>query len=108
LGNRAAEVGLFLLLPVSQSEFGAFENWNNTLSNGLQLAPQKGVYADDLDIELERLYTEHVAPPRKVNRVGAPSSRHRFVHHTLREAGIEPIGTDHFATWVPKLKPTLQ
>jgi len=22
------------------------ENWNNTLFNGLQLAPQKGVYAD--------------------------------------------------------------
>src|SRR5467141_1418933 len=51
------------------------ENWNNTLSNGLQLAPQKGVHADDLDAELERLYTEHVAPPRKVIRVGAPGSR---------------------------------
>ena len=181
------------------------ENWNNTLSNGLQLAPQKGVYADDMDIELERLYTEHVAPPRKVNRVGAPGSRamirdwcsqvwktaglwdriqksvrvteftfpgdpmridycyrrngtrgyvqtlsvsrtpadcklyaytaariaarapfasefaavtdvplrvenerHRFVQDTLRDAGIEPVGMDHFATWVPKLKPTIQ
>ena len=31
------------------------EDWNKTLSNGLQLAPQKGVYADDLDAELERL-----------------------------------------------------
>jgi hypothetical protein len=51
------------------------EQWNNTLSNGLQLAPQKGVYADDLDDELERLYTEHVAPPRKGSRVGAPGSR---------------------------------
>ena len=51
------------------------ENWNNTLSNGLQLAPQKGVYADDLDVELERLYTEHVAPRRKLARVGAPSNR---------------------------------
>jgi hypothetical protein len=51
------------------------ENWNNTLSNGLQLAPQKGVYAEDLDAELERLYTEHVAPPRKAARVGAPGNR---------------------------------
>ncbi len=51
------------------------ENWNNTLSNGVQLAPQKGVYADDLDVELDRLYADHVAPPRKATRVGAPGSR---------------------------------
>jgi hypothetical protein len=182
------------------------EDWNRTLSNGLQLAPQKGVYADDLDAELERLYAEHVAPPHKVTPVGAPGSRakirsycsqvwraaglwdriqksvriteftfpgdpmridysyrrngirgyvqtlsvsrapgdcksyaytaariaarapfasefaavtdvplmvrenerHRFVHDTLRDAGIEPVGMDHFATWVPKLKATIQ
>jgi hypothetical protein len=51
------------------------DQWNATLSNGLQLAPQKGVYADDLDVEMERLYKHHVAPPRKAARVGAPSSR---------------------------------
>ncbi len=51
------------------------ENWNQTLSNGLQLAPQKGVYAKDLDAELERLYAEHVAAPRKNVRVGAPGNR---------------------------------
>jgi hypothetical protein len=51
------------------------EQWNYTLSNGLQLAPQRGVYADDLDVELERLYADHVAPPRKAFRVGAPGSR---------------------------------
>jgi hypothetical protein len=51
------------------------DEWNNTLSNGLQLAPQKGVYADDLDVELERLYADHVAPPRRASRVGAPGSR---------------------------------
>jgi hypothetical protein len=50
-------------------------DWNKTLSNGLQLAPQKGVSADDLDLELERLYAEQVAPPRKATRVGAPGSR---------------------------------
>jgi hypothetical protein len=49
--------------------------WDDTLSNILQLAPQKGVYADDLDAELERLYADHVAPPRKAIRVGAPGSR---------------------------------
>jgi hypothetical protein len=51
------------------------KDWNNTLSNGLQLAPQRGVYAEDLDAELERLYEDHVAPPRRTVSVGAPGSR---------------------------------
>jgi len=49
--------------------------WDNTLSNALQLAPQKGVIATDLDAELERLYADHVAPQRTASRVGAPGSR---------------------------------
>src|ERR1700682_5224963 len=32
------------------------EKWDNTLSNALQLAPQKGLIAEDLDAETERLY----------------------------------------------------
>jgi hypothetical protein len=73
LRNRRAEQGG--MPNVGEELQKLLADWNNTLSNGLQLAPQKGVYADDLDIELERLYTEHVAPPRKVIRVGAPGSR---------------------------------
>ncbi len=61
--------------PVGQELQKLVEDWNNTLSNGLQLAPQKGVYAEDPDAELERLYTEHVAPPCKAARVGAPGNR---------------------------------
>ena len=38
--------------------------WDDTLSNALQLAPQKGVYASDLDAEMDRLYADHVAPAR--------------------------------------------
>ena len=49
--------------------------WDDTLSNALQLAPQKGVIAADLDVELERLYSDHVAPQRAPSRVGAPGSR---------------------------------
>ena len=49
--------------------------WDDTLSNALQLAPQKGVFAGDLDAELERLYADHVAPQRAPGRVGAPGSR---------------------------------
>jgi len=49
--------------------------WDDTLSNALQLAPQKGVFAADLDAELERLYTDHVAMQRAPSRVGSPGSR---------------------------------
>ena len=49
--------------------------WDETLSNALQLAPQKGVQAGDLDAETERLYADHVAPERGAARVGAAGSR---------------------------------
>ena len=49
--------------------------WDDTLSNALQLAPQKGTLAPDLDTELERLYADHVALQRAPARVGAPGSR---------------------------------
>ena len=49
--------------------------WDSTLSTTLQIAPQKGVLADDLDAELERLYTDHVAVPRAYSRVGQPGNR---------------------------------
>ena len=48
--------------------------WDETFSNALQLAPQKGVIAGDLDTELERLYADHVAPPA---RAGAPEAFER-------------------------------
>src|SRR5713226_1631325 len=48
---------------------------DETLSTTLQIAPQKGVLADDLDAELERLYSDHVAVPRVQSRVGQPGSR---------------------------------
>jgi hypothetical protein len=49
--------------------------WDDTLSNAVQLAPQKGTLTGDLDAELERLYSDHVAPQRAPSRVGAPGSR---------------------------------
>ncbi|HKT46608.1 MAG TPA: DUF3037 domain-containing protein [Candidatus Acidoferrales bacterium] len=49
--------------------------WDQTLSNTVQLAPQKGVFAADLDVELERLYADHVAPQRAPARIGLPGSR---------------------------------
>jgi len=49
--------------------------WEETLSNALQIAPQKGVLADDLDTELERLYADHVAVPRRTARPGLAGGR---------------------------------
>jgi hypothetical protein len=49
--------------------------WDETLSNALQLAPQKGVHGADLDTELERLYADHVALQRAPSHAGAPGSR---------------------------------
>jgi hypothetical protein len=51
------------------------EKCDETLSTTLQIAPQKGVIADDLDTELERLYSDHVAVPHVRTRVGQPGSR---------------------------------
>ena len=179
--------------------------WDNTLSNALQLAPPKGVLGQNLDEELERLYSDHVALQRGSARPGLAGSRssvrsycaqvfrhsriwdrleksvrvaeytfpgdpmrldfsyrrngtrgfvhalsatrspgdakllaytakriqekarfaseftavtdvalrrendrHRFVSETLRDAGIEPIGMESFASWVPKLRTLLQ
>jgi len=67
------------------------DKWDDTLSNALQLAPQKGVLAGDLDAELERLYTDHVAPERAPSRVGAPGSRAGMRHYcgqVFRQAQI--------------------
>ena len=55
--------------------------WDETLSNALQLATQKGVQADDLDAETERLYADHVARERGAARVGSPGSRGDILAH---------------------------
>jgi hypothetical protein len=65
--------------------------WDDTLSNALQLAPQKGLIANDLDTELERLYGDHVALPRVPGRVGAPGSRvqmRSYCSQVFRQARI--------------------
>jgi hypothetical protein len=65
--------------------------WDDTLSNALQLAPQKGVFASDLDTETERLYADHVALERGAVRVGAPGSRstiRTYCGQVLRQARL--------------------
>ena len=67
------------------------DKWDDTLSQALQLAPQKGVHAGDLDAETERLYADHVAPERSAARVGAPGSRgmiRSYCAQVLRQARL--------------------
>lgn len=62
----------------------------------LQLSPQKGTLAQDLDAELERLYGDHVALQRAPGRLGAPGSRAQmrsYCQQVFRHAGLwERIG----------------
>jgi len=66
--------------------------WDNTLSNALQLAPQKGVLAGDLDAELERLYADHVAPPAPrpgaFERPGSRGAVRGYCNQVFRQARL--------------------
>ena len=66
--------------------------WDETLSNALQLAPQKGVLAGDLDAELERLYADHVAPPAgrgiAAERAGSRGAIRGYCNQVWRQARL--------------------
>ena len=63
--------------------------WDDTLSNALQLAPQKGTLAEDLDAELERLYNDHVAPERaSAGAAGTRSQMRSYCSQVFRQARI--------------------
>jgi hypothetical protein len=71
--HPAADEDLLRALPrdfeaqlAASSDPSAFvEKLDETLSNVVQLSPQRGVLAEDFDAELDRLYRDHVAPPRR-------------------------------------------
>lgn len=69
-------------------------NLDRTLSNALQFSPQKGVLADDLDAELDRLYASHVAPPRtRTATTGIAETRSGIragANQVFRIAGLWP------------------
>jgi Protein of unknown function (DUF3037) len=63
------------------------------LSNAVQLGPQKGLLAEDLDAELDRLYHDHVEPPRYDRRSEDLSTRNAIrtrANQVFRSAGIWP------------------
>lgn len=67
------------------------EKWDDTLSNAVQLSPQKGTLAQDLDAEMKRLYNDHVAVRRGPARVGATNTRAQmrsYCEQVFRQAGL--------------------
>lgn len=65
---------------------------DNTLSNALQLSPQKAIVTpEDIDTEFERLYADHIAVAPRSTRLGAPSSRARvrsYCSQVFRQARL--------------------
>jgi hypothetical protein len=64
-----------------------------TLSNAVQLSPQKGLLAEDMDAELDRLYRDHVDPPRYSRAFEDLSTRNAIrtrANQVFRSAGIWP------------------
>jgi hypothetical protein len=65
---------------------------DQTLSNVLQLSPQKGVLTEDLDAELDRLYHEQVEPPRyRATAAEVANTRNSIrtrITRVFRSAGI--------------------
>jgi len=58
---------------------------DETLSNILQLSPQKAVLAEDFEAELDRLYCDHVAPPRRA-RAGLFENTRAWIRTRINEA----------------------
>lgn len=67
-----------------------------TLSNAIQLSPARGLETEDFEGELERLYQQHVAAPRRrglagrVVELGRGFIRARM-NDLFRRAGISPL-----------------
>jgi len=69
------------------------ERLAQTLSNAVQLSAQKGLLAADLDAELDRLYRDHVEPPRYSRIFEDLATRNAIrtrANQVFRSAGIWP------------------
>jgi Protein of unknown function (DUF3037) len=60
------------------------EKLDQTLSNAVQFGPVKGVYAEDFDAELDRLYQDQVAPPARA-RGGIIESTRAWIKARLND-----------------------
>jgi Protein of unknown function (DUF3037) len=60
------------------------EKLDQTLSNAVQFGPVKGVFAEDFDAELDRLYQDQVAPPARL-RGGIIESTRAWIKARLND-----------------------
>ncbi len=67
---------------------GYIAQLDETLSNVLQLSPQRAVLAEDFDVELDRLYRDHVAPLRHRGRTPAEVESSRIGIRTRANDGF--------------------
>jgi hypothetical protein len=58
---------------------------DDTLSNVLQFSPQKAVFAEDFDAELDRLFRDHVAPPPAVRGGGMVENTRAWIRARLND-----------------------
>jgi hypothetical protein len=69
------------------------ERLEATLSNAVQFSPRKGLLAEDFEAELDRLYRDHVEPPRYRREADDLSTRNAIrtrANQVFRSAGIWP------------------
>jgi hypothetical protein len=70
---------------------GQIARLEQTLSNAVQFGPRKGLLAEDFEAELDRLYKEHVEPPRYGRTLDDLSTRNAIrtrANQVFRSAGI--------------------
>src|SRR6185437_6000992 len=64
---------------------------DQALSNAVQLSPQKGLLAEDMEAEIDRLYRDHVEPPRHQRAFEDLSTRNAIrtrANQVFRSTGI--------------------
>ena len=69
----------------SEAASAYLDNLRDTLANVLQLSPQTGVLAEDFDAELDRLYRDRVAPPRRAGRTAPIENTHAWIRTKLND-----------------------
>lgn len=77
----------------AESPLGNFRRWSETLGDTVQLSPQKGLLAEDLDAELNRLYRDQVEPVRATRRLEDLSNRNAIrtrADQVFRSFGLLP------------------
>jgi Protein of unknown function (DUF3037) len=87
--HPAADEAILRALPeeidAMMSARGAFEKLDDTLSNVIQFSPRKALLAEDFDAELDRLYRDHVAPPRAAGRPGLLENTRAWIRARLSD-----------------------